>query len=1708
MKKIMFFLIVGAIFCQSQTQRVVQVPFTYNGSQNNYINANDTKWQINQFQFGWHWGGNKSINKALGFNQSHSTMNSAIDFTNNTNITYVDKGKLGGDCRVGSYTNAIAVEWEAALKINEQELGLVQDIKDANNNIIMDREKPVFGFMNQIGTVASETVNNQTNAVLKLNTNLVSDPQNPPIVLSNNWPNNNIRKNQIIIDPKDAPWEMSIAKQREHFGYEFYLSIHIRRDDLNDNLQNSNAVLEIKLPYYPKNAPGSYIIFSELPFDNPTEFEIHNNKGRRQKRYKPDPLDNALRITKNMLPLNNEYITINAFFECNGLKEDIYPNDTLIEPEINIEVKYLGNCNIAIDWIRIESPIAHKLFWGDYNAEIITEVQNVINQYEDNSFVSKDVFLKRIYLRDEAHFEYWKATKYFNELVGNIGTYAMGALMPRLFERYVNPPEFWVEMYSKHGWIAQPYTRYGYNGLLRGFLYPPITQIDSLKSHYETYLSNNQSFLTTLSNQYKGDVTSNIHDWGASMKCWDEYALRQFNKYTPSDFSNEYIVDMLQSNNYLFSEKKWIGQIFLDTQWGKIENTTYAPTVLQSSHSELLKMNCFRNILYGAKGLLFDGDIGQITYIIQTKLFSNLDIINEKKLLDDRYDADSPNFDSNVFLNDDDLGRDFIDGDYIIKGAISINLNDPSIFDKIGFQQSANVKSTRMHIGSKSNRLLLKEINNYVKANEDDLMKLKLVSFINKGFTWNYNQDPSIETDDVMSQFVHLGREYWKTRPLNRVKDGEPYYENETEEDSSFYSVTMLKHSDNPEMDDIFYIGVANERTDPLIYINNQIDVNEPNSHLLFLTTAEFNELCLNGGNNPESNVYKSASEWQSYKYKQLGAREITIPFNYKRTANDKFCLLRVTELAGMDSTIGTWQFRHNVDTVIAQDASISVNFLPGEGKLFRIEIIEPDSVNGYLAHSNQTKMVAHNELDASGSETENIRYHLVYHKPDPERNNLSTVYYVRSQVVSPSDKNKQIIWEQPIKVSNTVFQYQQVSPPEILTAVNLDCYYPSLTVRKVGNGLKAFIVYQAKLPYIGICLLPCIIQCSGLKNPIIETQLDLDEDNILLPITSEVIVPYVNGDNQDIFINPVISSAANGNYYAWADSSCGIGIGFKPITVNGPLTTKKYIKAEYTGNAYKNAYHPSLNPYMNENDSEVPLVWEQEFFNTNSNKNINYTILKIDQSGNITNYVQPNLLNQNPVAVNLTNSIWELETANCLNTFPVVQRTYDVNNNMYHDNILWNSNGVFHSSIVRRNIIKWNDFAFVFNKSKIFEGVKIFFPIPFLIIANHVNVAQSSSIKYTNNERTNKINNYISIDYDIYNSLTFFDGIKSLVLNQNSMLTNSNFKYNTPIFLTSTNLKGRYPQLSKSFSPSGNDTWKNRRVNELPREPFPLIVENAKTFLRTSEEEAIPDAMFGYESYRTKLFIDLPKLDDEYLSINLPYTEITDSIYGTIVLESESDTIYSDWFTVGSSANLIMKVETQDTTFTKLAIQKQSDSTYQTLGLPSIGSMFEYLGVLYYILVNGQNEQYRLCLINLDTAARYEERYYVNGLPLQDTVELSKKNDMEKNNFKFVALNPISKNENIQINIYPNPADEKIYVSAYLPIEYIKSNNLENNQLTLSIVNSIGSEIYNSEIAAGETKAIETNTYSNGIYFVKISFNNGASSIAPIQTKMFVIKR
>src|SRR5690606_30718542 len=92
----------------------------------------------------------------------------------------------------------------------------------------------------------------------------------------------------------------------------------------------------------------------------------------------------------------------------------------------------------------------------------------------------------------------------------------------------------------------------------------------------------------------------------------------------------------------------------------------------------------------------------------------------------------------------------------------------------------------------------------------------------------------------------------------------------------TFCDFTLLADTSDPNMTNKFTVGVQNRRTDPLIYFEEEPE----DKHILFLSTAELDDLCDIGGVNPlrpEGPSY-SDSVWQSYYWKRFGCREITIP--------------------------------------------------------------------------------------------------------------------------------------------------------------------------------------------------------------------------------------------------------------------------------------------------------------------------------------------------------------------------------------------------------------------------------------------------------------------------------------------------------------------------------------------------------------------------------------------------------------------------------------------------------------------------------------------------------------------------------------------------------------------------------------------------------------------------------------------------------------
>lgn len=293
-----------------------------------------------------------------------------------------------------------------------------------------------------------------------------------------------------------------------------------------------------------------------------------------------------------------------------------------------------------------------------------------------------------------------------------------------------------------------------------------------------------------------------------------------------------------------------------------------------------------------------------------------------------------------------------------------------------------------MYIGLESTRMEMFRTHQFIKNNEQELLNMDLKAWYAKGFNKWYLQDPT-EFDSLLKNFININN--IKVKKLiqnseNYVNENVTFYEHP---DSTFYDITLLSKQDVPNLNTTFYIGVQNRRTDPLIYFTEDTT----NKHILFLSTEEFNDLCDFGGQNPLTGINYADTTWQNYHWKRQGTREISIPFNYKHSDPSQYCLLHVEELKA-DPIVTTEEYNNwawwrqdrydkYIDTWITQDNILKVNFLPGEGKIFKVTVHPPQTAHGNLNYSNQTKMVGHPIIEDGKLSDSLIRYHLVYHKKE-----------------------------------------------------------------------------------------------------------------------------------------------------------------------------------------------------------------------------------------------------------------------------------------------------------------------------------------------------------------------------------------------------------------------------------------------------------------------------------------------------------------------------------------------------------------------------------------------------------------------------------------------------------------------------------------------------------------------------------------------------
>jgi hypothetical protein len=1252
-----------------------------------------------EFVIGWNWGSeSKKLDEALGINFYHTGTPSTSVISTASQVWWGDSSRFihhpyptFSGYNYPATTQAAAIHYEPYFDVN-----ITNSFYGHNN----DSTGASFGFLTKHPDFTS--LQDSFHLFKMTKAQLSGDSA---LVLSDPWPDNELYDMRHNISSGIAPHDSMN-------GDRWYLSLRIKPLETIRPLDN-DTLLCIKLPYTAQDKYESLgvivdsLAYGHIRFDSiadpsttSTSFDtLYSNRdtpeflGVARKLIGVNTaVTDRVYITSKMLYYSagslSEYVTLSFHFRTNdeighpnysnyklkNLRDgninisDQYPRIT----NLGIDVTYYGNKDVAIDWIRVETPHYRNLSRGHYDNEILRNVDSTLNIIHT---ARPDISLYKIFGIDE----FWTCNnasqRYANKLLGGLVTSEVQQVSQVLPGHYYNSTgidTYWAGITSliqsesasplvkrtfkpldanpNEYAMLLPDQRAGYWNGYYGKEYWDIGRQnssvlfrDTLGSTYETFISRGgENWLND--GALASDHTLYEHLW--------EYAHTEnlFDLPFGSDsvYYTREIEGLLWHNEYML-KKNWYdhqsllygGNDFWAQLWLQVPLTLYPDTddIINSNGramtEEELRRQQWTYTILGAKGIMYYygatdfkwNDPAVEDYYIGESGLSRIDNLT----LNIGYQNSLPT--GQALLDSDLLG-----GDFIVPNDVFV-LGGQNFWDYISDDidtLTLNLQKERFYMGTRTLRRQVKKFSEEISATEHKLLPLELAAWFGHGFSKLYSQKPGYEPD-LLRKFIQYDS-IKSRRIFTPSADGNHNFSPDFESlDSTFYDVTLLAGIypiDQPLVEE-FYIGIQNRRTDPLIFL--QVPSSSPyDGELQYYTGAEFEDRVLSGGGDLFG-VNHSSKWWRDQWWKKLGVRQFHIPLNINggqkiHFDNDDFTQYEVQELhIGTDLDTVWWKhpdLSHNIDTVIGRKGSIVVNMLPGEGKLLRVRKIHNNTkqISGLLTNQNQRKLIVYPSNDSLiglGETGDSVRYHATYHRKNNITDRLE-VFYRRSEIVHRSNTSEIIPWEDhEYLISDTISVRSSLSPPE----ANLDCAYPSIVVRydSLNSESKVYIVFQCE---DGEHIAGYNTATGMFTNAIAENTFSANQQSVLPKTETDYSLlldrVVVKNDTKELVVDtfdyghPVINASAYGNYYAYSDKNNGIKIGYKSPSSEIFDTLKKSNIVGLGSN-----YHPSLNTYsrIHYNENDCALAWA---FGTPGGTDIAYTRLFIDEHGMIDYHVAP----------------------------------------------------------------------------------------------------------------------------------------------------------------------------------------------------------------------------------------------------------------------------------------------------------------------------------------------------------------------------------------------------------------------------------------------------------------------------------------------------
>lgn len=1452
---------------------------------------------------------------------------------------------------------------------------------------------------------------------------------------------------------------------------------------------------------------------------------------------------------RTQLPKNNPilkyfrgtYEPIHTFDTPWGRAETIGYGDSTMIDRIGIEVRYrpASQCSVGIDWVGIVTPETWKLIAGYHDSLVVATMQHILDGMSAPGSIMQRKHIRpyRIDVADEAQPVTWLARWYLSRLVGRIFT-SEDAATSLQFKYYLKPNEYWSGMPQAVGYVAwytnpkrctftdtcagcdstvwdgyryfccapgelddystvcssileyhrqRCFLPYGYNV---EFNNPEVSDTQRrewmARAHYETALFNNRPF-----NFFRDSAISPMR--------YQDYSNAPAAHIERRDFDVFYApVYPWHPPSFLFDTVPWWGQLWIDPHFryrraypsDSTPPRRYSRLLVCTHDSHLptgeqLRSQMWRIVLYGGKGLIFDGSadvrpfihslgipdslLTEYHYYLIMRAAATHHIL--RRLYGDTFsDTMTP-----YQLRDTTImGSDFLDtrespGDTVLTHYLDVNVTPGML----------NLPPHRFYLGRRSWRREIGRIGDWARAFGDTLFRLRLQAAMMKGYQkffisregrtagplWRY-----IDTTGLWTRRIGETRyENWSVATVGNPPD----QSRQVPVDSSFYHV-VLHFEEGRSPDTVFYLGVLNTRTAPHVLADSVRDPRTGEPYRLgawdtlpvrFYSTYEFDTLSARG--------YVG-------RYAQLGAREITIPFHFRPTT-DVVAWLRVREIGG------------TLDTIIGASEPLAVKYLPGEGKLFRVEVIYDSPLSGELAHSNQRKLVGV-PISADGKL---MVYHLVYHRRvlDPICGSERTkVFYRRSRPVwVPGGMISNITWEPEVVLSERF----AVIPDSIRCNSTdtsgiaqlsscMDCGYPSIVVRSQGETPMVYVVFGCRKPNL-----------TGSSDAILIAEVMFPAQGAIgSPVAAVLDIFSVSpGSDSSLALwgTPTINASSHGNYYAWPNAETqSLVVGFKE-------PARRYLQlCDYAiaANQGGQPFHPSLNTYSRiaQREQDCALVWDQ-------GGQIYYTRLRADTVSR--SFVGGLLYSLTaPLCLSMENSM----PCSIENRFPMVYRGVEDHaitqrsELMRHaqDRIVWE--GLYTSATLtqRRVFYRKLDLEDTFPNGDT-QAVKqpsryVLAPLS-TVVALRRNVGQPSIAQgrlWLDTLRRGWRN---ASDSAFVLSLTEYWGaapqdtsmLWQLLLNLWVQASQGNIPDARRQRLDRLGQLGHLAATPAVTIPTLLHT--TRRVHQARSWAGGThIVTNSQYLYRWNPADE-PEIMgfIGTDEEVTRAVSMLPgppqpcTFYDVILPLPPPWCC---PIAPPLIAPSTGDTARTAWFPIEDSITLLMAVLGSDTAHARMELVRQTDG--MRFAVPLVPAPDTAAIIAERVFINGGGETYRLEFF-ARSGGSISEKYYLGALPtVNDTAPDRRAIGRGWEPFRertVIDLGRMGTTSLSELELFPLPADAQLVVR-------IRSSSPEVYHVRL--VSLLGTELAHGVCRSGQEVVFSTTQVANGVYVLRAHASSG----------------